>query len=156
MIENRQYVFNEQDNLDYFKKILAEMRSVKNQKGIVYILGYSNLTFELWIILHKLDCYAPLSHRKHYLDFIRRAFDEQFEDLKQYKREVSFNKCLHKLTIEDVRAAIGRAERIMTMNEKNGKLPKKVSGYSYYPDNPALSVHEIVKKILVECGVINS
>ena len=29
----------EQDNIDHFKKILSEMKTVKAQKGIIYILG---------------------------------------------------------------------------------------------------------------------
>ena len=145
---------NEQENIVNFNNILTEMKNVRVQKGIYYILGYSNFTFELWIILHKIDCSASLDCRRNYLEFIRRAFGENFENLNHYKQEDNFKKCLKQITIDDVRSAICRAERIMTINNKNGKILNKFEGYVYYLDNPALSVHEIVKKILLECGVM--
>lgn len=40
-------------HIDKFENILKEMKEAKQQKNIKYQLGYSNFTFELWIILHK-------------------------------------------------------------------------------------------------------
>ena len=39
-------------------------------------------------------------------------------------------------------------------NVKDGKKPVNLCGYSYYRDNPALSINEVVKKIFTECGVL--
>lgn len=63
-----------------------------------------------------------------------------------------FNRCLKKLTLDDVRAAVKRAATIMAVNEKDGRTRMQHKGYSYYRDNPALSIHEVVKTILEECG----
>jgi len=145
---------NEQVHVDKFKNILSEMREAKAQKKISYVLGYSNFTFELWMVLHKRACNGSLSHRKQYLVPICDAFGEEFENLDHYKREDAFVRCLKKLTLENVRAAVQRAETITSLNEKAGKALAQYKGYSYYRDNPALSMHIVVKTILDECGVL--
>lgn len=144
---------NEPVHEEKFKGILSEMREAKEQKRLTYVLGYSNYAFELWMILHKMDCNGPKAHRRQYLEPISRAFGERFEDLDHYKREDAFKRCLEKLTLDDVRAAIRRAETI-TRNNETDKPLTKFKGYSYYQDNPALSVHEVVREIMKECGVL--
>ena len=136
-----------------FHGILSEMKEAKTQKKITYELGYSNFAFELWMVLHKRDCNGPLSHRKQYLGPICQAFGEKFEDLDHYKQEVAFQRCLKKLTINDVRAAIHRADVITAQNEKDQNKLIRFKGYAYYPENPSLSVHEAVQMILTECGL---
>ncbi|WP_430162531.1 RloB domain-containing protein [Paenibacillus algorifonticola] len=59
-------------------------------KQLKYHLGYSNFTFELWIILHKSECNASFSHRREYLKPINKAYDEHFTNLVQYKQEAKF------------------------------------------------------------------
>ena len=139
--------------MDKFKRILSEMKEAKTQKQINYVLGYSNFAFELWIILHKKDCNGPLSHRSQYLHPINQAFDENFEDLDHYKHEKEFKRCLSKLTIEDVKEAIRRGDIITANNSENENVSIQYKGYAYYRDNPALSIHEVVKNIMKECGV---
>ena len=146
---------NEPVHVDKFKRILSEMKEAKNQKRISYVLGYSNFTFELWMVLHKIDCNGPCSHRSNYLVPVCRAFGEQFEDLDHYKHENTFKRCLKKLTLEDVKTAIQRAEYITSLNKANGNQLIRYKGYSYYRNNPALSIHEAVRKILTDCGLLN-
>ena len=145
---------NEQVHVDKFQNILTEMKEAKDQKRITYILGYSNFTFELWMVLHKRNCNGSLTHRRQYLDPICQAFDEKFEDLDHYKQEDAFERCLKKLTLDDVKSAIKRADAITAIKEKDGKPLIRYRGYAYYRDNPALSIHEVVKTILTECGVL--
>ena len=144
---------NEPVHVDKFQKILSEMKEAKTQKKITYELGYSNFAFELWMVLHKRDCNGPLSHRKQYLGPICQAFGEKFEDLDHYKQEDAFQRCLKKLTINDVRAAIHRADVITAQNEKDQNKLIRFKGYAYYPENPSLSVYEAVQMILTECGL---
>ena len=94
------------------------------------------------MVLHKHSCNGSLIHRRQYLAPICDAFGEKFEDLDHYKREDAFARCLNKLTLEDVRAAIRRAETITSLNEQDGKTLVQHKGYSYYRDNPALSIHK--------------
>lgn len=141
-------------HIDKFESILGEMAEAKKQKNIKYQLGYSNFTFELWIILHKIDCFGSFSDRKQYIVPIQKCFDKKFNDLDHYKKGQIFKHCLSKLTIEDVKSAIKRADKIEQQNNKNNKKVVKYRGYSYYRENPSLSINEVVKKILTECGIL--
>ncbi len=145
---------NEERFVKKFEGILSEMKDAKKQKGIRYCLGYSNFTFELWMILHKRNCSGPLTQRGQYLNPINQAYNEKFENLDQYKHEDNFKRCLSKLCLDDVRKAIDRAEKITESNKTNSK-PRKSFGFTYYRDNPSLSIHTAVKLILKECGLLS-
>lgn len=140
-------------HVEKFRSILNELKAAKTEKHISYGLGYSNYTFGLWIVLHKKKCNGSLTDRTQYLSHINQIFGEKFENLDQYKHENNFKRCLSKLGLDDVRAAIQRAKEIMKMNKDNGKSLIRHGGYEYYEDNPALTMHEAVEKILVECGL---
>ena len=79
-------------------------------KQIVYKFGYSNFTFDLWIVLHKTDCFAHLTHRKDYLSYINRAYSKTFESMDEYKYEDNFKQCLNQLTLSDVIKAVERSK----------------------------------------------
>lgn len=145
---------NDTVHVEKFQNILSEMKEAKTQKNITYQLGYSNFAFELWMVLHKRNCNVCLNHRKHYLEHINKAFGESFENLDQYKHENEFKRCLEKITLDDVIEAISRADEICDSNKKNGKVLLQYKGFSYYRDNPALSIHDAVRTIMKECGVI--
>ena len=141
-------------NTKQFQETLDRMSDAEQLgKDIDYKLGYSNFTFELWIILHKVDCNGAKTNRKQYLYDLNKAYGEKFEDLKEYKRENDFKRILKKLTIEDVISAVRRAETIMKRNEESGYRLQQYKGYSFYKENPSLSVWEIVDKILKECEI---
>ena len=142
-------------HVEKFQNILSEMKAAKTQKlkKVDYKLGYSNFTFELWIVLHKKDCNGSLAHRSKYLSHINKAFGENFEDLDHFKAEDNFKRCLSKLTLNDVKMAIHRAERIMISNAENGKKEIEFKGFKYYEDNPSLTIWTIVKEMLMDCGI---
>ena len=101
-------------------------------KKIDYELGYSNFTFELWMVLHKKTCNGSFANRSQYLEPINQAYGEKFEDLAHYKREDNFKRCLSKLSLEDVKSAIGRAQAITENNKAGGKKIITYMGYKYY------------------------
>ena len=105
------------------------------------------------MVLHKKDCNGVLSHRGQYLEHINKAFGESFENLDQYKHQDNFKRCLGKLTLQDVRKALERADVICTNNEKDGKMLLQYKGYTYYRDNPALSIHDAIRLIFDECEI---
>lgn len=137
-----------------FQTTLDRMKKAQNiGKSISYTLGYSNFTFELWIILHKADCNGSLVHRNQYLAPLNRAYGESFENLDQYKHEENFKRVLKKLTLEQVCDAVKRSKLIMQRNTEAGFVPHYYKGYKYYKENPSLSIWEIVDKILYECQI---
>lgn len=138
-----------------FMATLDRMKAAQSLgKNIKYRLGYSNFTFELWIILHKANCNGAKTHRRQYLAPLNTAYGEHFESLEEYKHEANFQRILGKLSLNEVRAAIRRSEQLMKQNEEAGFVPQRYKGYSYYQENPSLTIWESVQKILKECGLL--
>ena len=74
--------------------------------------------------------------------------------MNDYKHENNFKKCLGQLTIEDVLDAIKRSKDIMNQNLKKGYILQEYRGFTYYRENPSLSVWEVVEKILIDCNLL--
>lgn len=137
---------------DEFKEFLRKLTPTKREKSIVFQLGYSNISFELWILLHKTNFSKPVEKPKDYLKHINKAFNFSFKNLEQYKKETNFKNLLSKLTLDDVINAIERAYEIQGINKQACKQ-ESFCKYEYYKENPSLSIHEIIDKILKDCGI---
>ena len=131
------------------------VKAFKDGRGFRYVSAYSNLTFELWMVLHKGDCPA-LAHRRQYLKPINDLYGEHFESLDEYKHEANFKRVLGKLTVDDAVTAVGRAETLAKRAEEHGLRKAQHCGYSYYLDNPATDLWIPVKQMLEEGGIIDS
>lgn len=142
------------EDIKHFEKTLQCMKEAKKTgKSVTYKLGYSNLAFDLWMVLHKMSCNAHLDYRKQYLDYINRAFTEKFQSMDEYKKEANFKRLLEALTLSDVWSAVGRANIIMKQNKEQGYSLHRYCGYEYYTINPSLSVGEVIQNIFTQCGV---
>ena len=141
-------------SLRNFRLILDDLKNASSSKGIEYRLGYSNMTFELWIILHKQDCNGHYNSKTEYLRFINSAYSESFRTLSDFKKETNFKRCLERLDLLDVRNALQRANRIMNTLDSDGAPRKEYKGYLYYEDNPSLSIHLVIEDILSSCKLI--
>lgn len=152
------YEGNSESDIKNFQTVLSELKEAS--KRIKYDLAYSNLTFELWIILHKISFHKTLSSKKEYLKLINDCFKDitknkkGFQSLDEYKEQSNFKKCLSKLKIEDVIHAVNNAQTIMKMNQDSGKCYKKFKGYGFFVDNPSLNIGEHVALILKESGIL--
>lgn len=137
-----------------FTATLDNMRKAEELgKSVEYCPAYSNLTFELWMILHKMDCKSPLFDRKNYLAYINRAFNKDYQSLKEFKEEKHFKGILRQIGIEDVKNAVHRADVIMQENARRGYKPKKHQNFSWYAENPATEVGRVIGGILLACGL---
>lgn len=150
------YESHDPGHVKRFLETLDSLREANKIRGrqIKYLLGYSNLTFELWMVLHKESCNAYTEHRSHYLRHINSAFEERFAELDTYKEESNFKRILRKLMLDDVKRAIRRAKNIMQRNKEDGLRSLEHKGFTYFRDNPALTVHESIEKIMKDCGLI--
>ena len=148
------YESDEPQHVKKFQSVLKEIQQVRKDRKIKYDLAYCNFTFELWMILHKMDCNTQLADRKQYLQMINASYAQnrrtQFQSLKEYKEENNFKYCLSQLTLDDVQAAINRSKKIMRTNEENYH-PERHCGFTYYSQNPALTLWESIEWILSEC-----
>lgn len=146
-------VEDDPEHRNHFENTLKKMKDAeKLGKSIKYELGYSNIDFELWIILHKKDLFGSAGSKQQYLAYLNHIFGMNFQGLKEYKEEHNFLQILSKITLDDVKRAIIRAENICKQRQSDSTSIKSY-GYEWFDKNPSLSVHIIVKRILLECGV---
>lgn len=151
------YESNDIVHTTQFRKTLDSLKQASRSdrgKNISYRLGYSNFTFELWIILHKMDCYASFNHRDQYMNPINKAFHEQFTELSEYKRESNFKRILRTINLSDVKDAVRRAKAIMNRNEGNGLRQHEYKGFLYYTGNPSLTTGYCIEEILKDCRLL--
>lgn len=151
------YESNEDLHNEEFDRILCELKNVKKiNKNVDYKLGYSNFSFDLWMILHKKQQKGSVSHRKQYVKGINQAYNENFQFIDDYKEEENFKRILKKIELKDVICAVKNANEIRKMNEENSKDRCRTYGkFTYYTENPDLTINECVEQILKECGAIN-
>lgn len=149
--------YNDTFQKDKFNALIKEISDAnKISKDLSYTLGYSNFTFELWMLLHKVNFNSSVAHRDDYLLHINNAYCTNFSRLKEYKSESEFKKILQQITLDDIRVAIKRAESIRSSNENGTTLilnQKKITlnKYEFYSQNPDLDIHKIVQKIINDC-----
>ena len=149
------YESDEEIHEKRFTEAMDNMKKAQELgKQITYKSGYTNFTFDLWIILHMMDCNTSYSHRKQYLTPINRAFGENFENMDEFKKEANFKRCLSKRQLSNVIDAIERAKKIMQRNQENGYKLHQYKGYRYYKENPSLSAWEAIEKIMKECELV--
>ena len=79
IVEVMDYEGSSQSDQQTFVHALDDMEKASHLKpGVKCVLGYSNLTFELWILLHKMDCRRTLDNKKQYLDLLNQAYKSKF------------------------------------------------------------------------------
>jgi hypothetical protein len=148
------YESDEPIHVQQFSTTMDRMKQASSVKQITYKFGYSNFTFDLWIILHMADCNGYISHRDNYIKPLNRAYGESFESMGEYKHEDNFKRCLAKLQLSNVIDAVNRAKAIMQRNKENGYILHQYKGYKYYMENPSLVIWEAIEKILKDCELI--
>ncbi len=137
-----------------FYRMITEMRTAEDEFRISYELGYSNYTFELWMLLHVTDMDYPVQDRKAYLMPINRWFNRNYSDIDEFKQHKEFQSILDEfVTLDSIRQAVKRAERIVKGNGEDKKAKETYKGVTFYKDNPDISVHEIIKIIFEVCKV---
>ena len=137
-----------------FYKMIDEIRKAEHDFGIVYKLGYSNYTFELWMLLHVADITHAIQNRHSYLPLINRWFHRNYTDINEFKSHDEFQKNLDEfVTLDSIIQAISRAKRIVDNNRKERKIEETYKGFSFYRDNPDVSVHKVVQMIFDVCEI---
>lgn len=143
-------------NESAFKTTLDYMKEAESQtKKVKYQLAYTNFCFELWIILHKRRFETSLPNKNGYLSTINSVYNQSFESLLQYKHKDNFEKILNKISIEDVKTAISNAHHLDSKNIENNSPIITHRSYKYYRNNPSLSIHKHIERILKDVGLMD-
>ena len=62
------YESNDPDHVRQFTETMDNMKKAQGMgKTVKYYFGYSNFSFDLWIVLHRMNCNQALAHRSQYL-----------------------------------------------------------------------------------------
>lgn len=134
------YESDESIHTQGFQSVMDNMKKAENiGKQIKYKSGYSNFTFDLWIILHMGDCNTSFTNRKQYIIPINRLFNERFENMDEFKKEDNFKRCLKSMNLSNVIDAVERAGKIMQRNKESGYVLHQYKKYQYYKENPSLT-----------------
>ena len=149
------YESNAEEHVQRFLSVLDELKTIKNRhKAYDYKLGYSNFAFELWLILHKDRGAVSVQDRSKYVHKINELYGTNFSRLKDNKDEITFKKLLDQISLEDVKKAVANSKYIRKYQEDIGNRPVEYKGFTYYRDNPDLTINECVEIILKECGIM--
>ena len=140
------YDFNKNEfeqNLAICEKLNNQNKPGKRKNGRYVHHAYSSVCFDLWLLLHKKDFNRLVSKNDGYVDEVIAAYNlPRGSDIKNAK---TISTILSQISIEDVKSAIKRAERIKQM--KDGDDAHHVNTVVYY-DNPDFSIHEFISKVL--------
>ena len=138
-VDKRDLFWHIQDIEDYYDKsllnsfytLISSLSEAKKIFGITYELGYSNYSFELWVLLHVANMSQTLSTRKDYLKYINKYFKKKYKRFEEFKNEKEFVLILKNfVTIESVTQAISNANKIVS---NNFELQKPVSYKKCFP-----------------------
>jgi hypothetical protein len=129
--------------------------AMKIQRNYLFYIGYSNLTFETWIIAHKMQVPA-IADRKNYYKIINYAFGTKFKNNAEYKHEQNFKSILSSLSLDDViYKALPECERFKNNNKQNSSdLRREYAGFSYYLANPDTTLDDYVRMVLKDSALI--
>lgn len=150
------YESKDEKHVNQFDKVLKDLSLVKKiNRNLDYELGYSNFSFDLWIILHKIQKAGPISHRKQYINEINSAYTEKFKYIDDYKEEKNFKRILSKISLNDVINAVKNGNELRKKHENNPcDKYKEYGGFKYYIENPDMTINKCIEHILIECGAM--
>lgn len=150
-----------------FKPIsLADVESLKKQSLIISIFdndfkdgefreavkycdkekiqtGYSNISFELWLIMHKQYFNKTVSNPKDYISELKTTYHLLDDD--DIKDEDVIKKILNQISLDDVHCALDNARRLENENDACGRKFKNLKGHH---SQPSLKINEVVENIL--------
>lgn len=110
---------------------------------------YSNLNFDLWLLLHKKQFGKTVIENDDYIDEIRREYN--LEATSDIKTASNISRILSQIEISDVKVAIQNAQEIMNKKLDSDKIYVK-RNFSYY-NNPSMSIHEFFEELFNDLNI---
>lgn len=146
----------DEEHMKRFQSLLKSTKEAKRRfRDISFTIGYSNFTFEVWILAHKSNV-NEVENRCKYYQLINKAYNTSFINNDEYKHEHNFKKLLSQITLDDViQNAIPECKRFV---EKcygdNPALSRELYGFKYICANPDTTLHIFVEEILKYAGLM--
>lgn len=138
-------------NLNTCIKLDSKRKRTKNCPGYRTYHAYSNICFDLWLILHREQGYTTrlVSSADGYIDDVKKIYSlGKDADIKEEK---VMEKIVSQISLDDVRTAIANAQRIRKSKLTSDKILTDESN-SYYPP-PDFSIDMFLNTVLKEAGL---
>lgn len=141
-----------QSDIKVFNIRISDFKKIKKiNKNAELALGYSNVSFELWLLMHKSNKTPVVHSAKGYWKDIKKVYKlDDIDTFDDYKSEKVFERVLKQITLNDVKAAIRRADKLQ---RDNANINRHTNELNHYEDNPSTSVHDVVKAIFESAGI---
>lgn len=110
---------------------------------------YTNLNFDLWLLLHKKQFKKSVIGNDSYVDEIRKEY--KLDPTANIKSEDNISKILEQIEISDINMAIKNAKEIMNMKLESDRVYVK-RNFSYYL-NPSMSIQEFLDELFIELEI---
>jgi hypothetical protein len=134
-------------NIECCDQLNNANKPTKRKKGKYTYHAFSNVNFDLWLILHKEDFNRSVSSNSAYQADVKRIYG--LGSSENIKSKSAIEKILQQITLEDVKSAISRADKIRSEKMEADKM---IIGSTVCYPNPDFSIHEFLKVVLKDCG----
>jgi len=128
-------------------KLNKKLKPTKRKQGRHIYHGYSNVNFDLWLILHKENYTRSVIRTDSYVADVKRVFG--LESIEDIKNRTTIVKILNQITLDDVKKAIKRAENIRKRKLSNDA--RRIGQTKVY-QNPDFSIHDFLRNVLLDSG----
>ena len=123
--------------------------SIKNK----FNMGYSNINFDYWLALHKLEknkiIYGEKSSNDAYVKILKKVY--QLSDRDDVKNSDIIKKMVSKITLDDVFQAIDCCKLIEKHNRQTPEKECYTQKNNIYYTNPDMQIYKVVEKLLKIC-----
>lgn len=134
-------------NIEICDRLNKDLKPTKRKAGRHIYHAYSSVNFDLWLIFHKENFNRVVFRNDAYIPEVRRIYGLKATD--NIKNEDIIKRILSQITLEDVKAAINRADKI---RDSKVKADGTHVGGSVVYTNPDFSIHEFLKVVLKDSG----
>lgn len=143
---NSAFLFDFDNDRRKFEENLDMCITLNNkQKDKTVYSAYSNICFDLWLVLHKEDYFKHVTNNNDYVDLVRELYG--LEKTANIKSERVIRKILDQITLNDVNDAIYRAKKIRKEKQETDIIMTQSSKGKYY-DNPDIELYRFIEDVI--------
>ena len=137
-----------------FKNNLKNFNDIKKiRKNVKLYLGYSNISFELWLIMHKTNEQPQVHKPSQYLKLLKKLYNcPNIKELEEFKTKQNFERVLKQITLDDIKRAVRNGQKLELENKKCCAHQKNC-GFEYFEENPSTNLHKIIIDIFNDVGI---
>lgn len=135
-------------NLNTCIELDSKNKNKRNKFGYRTYHAYSNICFDLWLVLHKEYTTRVVNSADGYVDDVRRIYlSGSNADIKEEK---VIEKIVSQISLDDVQTAIANAQRIRKSKLHSDKIFTNENNFYY--SSPDFSIDVFLNIVLKEAG----